>query len=117
MRNECQYVCLWEEGDDSNALLDKPDLSVEDLLRAGVQRQQREAAAAQQQPQQEEAAAAPAWGGGQEQEQDEEPEEQEHEEDLTGVGGFFQRAVADMTVFFEQLGGEVSESLGITALA
>ncbi len=85
MRNDCQYVCLWEDRDL------RPDLSVQDLLRACAQRQQEEAAAAllsRSQAQQLEAAAAAAaaaaWGGG-------------------APPSFYERTVADMTAFFDQL--------------
>lgn len=82
MRNDCQYVCLWDDTPDGHALLHKPDLSVGDLLRAAAHRQQREAAAA--------AAAAAAA-------------QEEEEGSLGGGGGFYQRALVEMTAFFDQL--------------
>lgn len=70
-----------------------PDLSVEDLLRACAQRQYQQAQQQQEREREREAAAAASSLRRRGQQQQEE----------SGGPSFFQRALADMTAFFDQL--------------
>ena len=83
-RNDCQYVCLWEE---DQLDLRQPVLSVESLLRAATERQQRQ----QQEREQRRLAAL----------QERQGQEEEQEQGEGGGAGFLEH----VTAFFDQLVG------------